>query len=76
MNTSQRMTVTPEELQQFLEPLIRKIIQEELLKVAQATSNIFFLRPDMPIYGDMKDIAHRKAAGDIELLSHDEVWDE
>ena len=76
MNTSQSMTISPDELQQLLEPLIRRIIREELFNVVQQTSNIFFLSPDMPLYADMKDIAQRKAAHEIELYSHDEVWNE
>jgi hypothetical protein len=76
MNTSQRITISPDELQQLLEPLIRRIIREELFKVTQQTSNIFFLSPDMPLYKDMEEIAQRKAAHDIELYSHDEVWNE
>ena len=74
MKTSQPITMSSEELQQALEPLIRRIIREELFKAAQQTSRLFFLNPDMPLYQDMEDIAQRKAAGDIELISHDEVW--
>ena len=76
MNTSQRITISPDELQQLLEPLIRRIIREELFKVTQQTSNIFFLSPDMPLYEDMEEIAQRKAAHDIELYSHEEVWND
>lgn len=74
MKTSQPIIVSSDELQQALEPLIRRIIREELFKVTQQTSRLFFLNPDMPLYQDMEDIAQRKAAGDIELISHDEVW--
>lgn len=43
MNTPQQITLCTDELQQVLEPLIRKIIREELFTVIQQTSNIFFL---------------------------------
>ena len=76
MNTSQQITIGANELQQVLEPLIRRIIREELFKVIQQTSNIFFLSPEMPLYKDMEEIAQRKASHDIELLPHDEVWNE
>ena len=76
MNTPQQITLCTDKLQQVLEPLIRRIIREELFKVIQQTSNIFFLSPDMPLYKNMEEIAQRKASHDIELLSHDEVWNE
>jgi hypothetical protein len=76
MNRPQQITLCTDELQQVLEPLIRRIIREELFKVIQQTSNIFFLSPDMPLYKDMEEIAQRKASHDIELLPHDEVWNE
>ncbi len=76
MNTSQNITCSPDELQQVLEPLIRRIIREELFNITQQTSHIFFLNPDMPIYKDMQEIARRKAVHDIDLASHDEVWNE
>lgn len=76
MNTSQHITIGADELQQLLEPLIRKIIREELSKVVQQTSHMFFLSPDMPLYEDMEEIAQRHAAHEIELYSHDEVWNE
>ena len=76
MNTPQQITLCTDELQQVLEPLIRKIIREELFTVIQQTSNIFFLSPDMPLYKDMEEIAQRKASHNIELLPHDKVWNE
>jgi len=76
MNTPQQITLCTDKLQQVLEPLIRRIIREELFKVIQQTSNIFFLSPDMPLYKDMEEIAQRKTSHDIELLPHDEVWNE
>ncbi|MDY0091562.1 MAG: hypothetical protein RBT80_02580 [Candidatus Vecturithrix sp.] len=74
MNTSQQITVSQDELQQLLEPLIRRVIREELLRIIQRQPDIFFLHPDMPIYADMEEIAQRKATKGIELFSHEEVW--
>ena len=76
MNTPQQITINCDELQQLLEPLIRRIIREELSNIIQNTSNMFFLSPDMPLYDDMKEIAQRKATNDIEIYSDDEVWNE
>ncbi len=73
MNSSQQITMSQDELQHLLEPLIRRVIREELLRIAQQP-DVFFLHPDMSLYEDMEDIAQRKAAETIELFSHDEVW--
>ncbi len=74
--TPQQVTISIEELQQTLEILIRRVVREELTRLSQQVPNIFYLTPDMPLYEDMEEIAHRKAADDIELYSHDEVWNE
>lgn len=74
MNTSQQIKMSQDELQHLLEPLIRRVIREELLRLAKQQSDVFFLYPKMPIYEDMEDIAQRKAADTIELFSHEEVW--
>lgn len=74
MNTSQQITMSQDELQHLLEPLIRRVIREELLRIAKQQSDVFFLHPKMPIYEDMEEIAQRKAADTIELFLHEEVW--
>jgi hypothetical protein len=76
MDTSQNRMVDPDELQQILEPLIRKIIREELLNIARQNTNVFYLDPEMPLYKDLQEISHRSKNDKIELLSHEEVWDD
>ena len=76
MNTSQKVMFNQDDLKQVLEPLIRRVVREELLRVAQQQSDIFFLHSDMPLYADMEDIAQRKVSDTIELISHKEVWGE
>ena len=76
MNKSEKITLSQEQLQHILEPLIRRVIREELSQVVQQKPGVFFLRPDMPLYNDMQEIAERKAAGTIELFSHQELWNE
>lgn len=76
MNTSRPITLSQDELQHLLEPLIRRVIREELLRVVQQQPDVFFLHPKMPLYADMEEIAQRKAADTIELFSHEEVWNE
>lgn len=63
-----------EEITKILEPLIRRIIREELTRLVKAEPGTFYLDPDMPLYKDMEDILQRKAKGNIKLHSHDEVW--
>jgi len=76
MNPTQKATFSVEELQQTLEPLLRKIIREEITKVAQEQKNIFYMSPEMPLYKDMEEISERKEKSKIKLYSHEEVWDE
>jgi hypothetical protein len=63
-----------EQIRRILEPLIRKIIREELSRLVKAQPCTFYLDPDMPIYQDMEKILQRKTAGHIKLHNHDEVW--
>jgi hypothetical protein len=76
MDTSKNRMVDSDELQQILEPLIRKIIREELLNIARLNTNIFCLNPDTPLYNDLQEISQRRKKGRIELFSHEEVWDD
>ena len=74
--SAQQLTMNLEDIQRVLEPLLRRIIREEVIKLSQEFPQTFYLTPDMPLYEDMEDIAHRKAVGDIVLYSHEEVWNE
>ncbi len=68
--------MSAEDISKILEPLIRRVVREELGRIAQTRPDIFYLTPDMPIYNDMKDLKKRKSQGKIKLYSHDEVWGE
>ncbi len=76
MNTPRQATINLDDLQHILESLIRKIIREELEKVTQRVPSTFFLDPEAPLYEDMKNILRRKTKKEVELFSHDEVWNE
>ncbi len=77
MTTStQQLTMNLEDIRRVLEPLLRRIIREEVIKLFQELPQTFYLTSDMPLYEDMEDIAYRKASGDIVLYSHEEVWNE
>ncbi len=62
------ITISTDELSQILEPMIRKVIREEL--------NILILSPESQLYSDMQTLLQRKNTNDIQLKSHAEVWDE
>jgi hypothetical protein len=76
MNQTQQNSTQIEEITRALEPLIRRIIREELERIAKKEPNLFLLDPDMPLYEHMKDIKQRKAQGRIQLHTHEEVWGE
>ena len=64
------------ELVNTLEPMIRRVVREELLRVLKMNTEFFHLKPEMPLYDDMLEISQRKALCQIEFLSHEEVWRE
>lgn len=68
-------TIGPEELSKLLEPIIRRVVREELDRIIGMNPNIFHLQEDMPLHEDMQDILERKAKNQIKLHSHKEVWD-
>lgn len=67
-------TLIVEELIKALEPVIRRIIKEELKSVVEKQTDIFHLNPDMPLYNDMLDIKERNQRNELEFMSHEEVW--
>ena len=73
---SQTGKINTEELANTLEPMIRRVVREELLKVFKKNADAFQLTPDMPLYEDMEDISQHKAEDKIKLHSHEEVWGE
>ncbi len=65
-----------EKLTDLLEPLIRRIVREEMERVIRKKQNIFYLNPEIPLYGDLTEIHRRKTEGKNKFYSHDEVWSE
>ena len=76
MVNDHQTSIKIEELSKILEPLIRRVVREELVRIAQKEPRLFYLDPDMPLYDDMQDLKRRKAQGDIELHAHKEVFGE
>lgn len=71
---SNAQNITKKELASALEPMIRRIVREELLKVLKKNTGIYQLTPEMPLYKDMEEITRRKTQNKVKLYSHDEVW--
>ena len=46
------------------------------LNIARQNTNIFSLVPEMPLYKGLQEISCRSKNDKIELLSHEEVWDD
>ncbi len=69
-------TMNTEEINGVLEPLIRKIIREELERIVKKEQKFFILNSDMPLYDDLLEINKRKIEGKNEFYSHAEVWGE
>jgi len=72
-HSSQQIVFNVDDLLTTLEPLIRRIIREELADFA--LENIVYLEPNTPLYNDMQDIKNRSTQGKVKLYSHEEVWD-
>ena len=73
---SQAKNIDAKELANTLEPMIRRVIREELLRVLKKETDIFQLTPEMPLYEDMEEIRQRKKEDQIKLHLHEEVWSE
>ena len=76
MPQNSNISIKFEDISKIIEPIIRRVIREELTKMARQKPGIFYLEPEMPLYKDMQDLRRRKAKGKIDLYSHEEVWDE
>ncbi|MDM8518786.1 hypothetical protein QUF64_01965 [Anaerolineales bacterium HSG6] len=74
--SQEKTALESETLLQSFEPLIRRVVREELAMIGQAEPETFDLTPDMPLYEDMVELSERKSRDEIELYSHQEVWNE
>ena len=74
--TQKSDTINIDKLAEALEPVIRRVVREELTRLLKKNTAIFNLTQDMPLYEDMVEISQHKAQGKIKLHSHDEVWSE
>lgn len=57
-----------------LEPVIRRIVREELNVIAERHTGIFQIAPESPLHAELTELKARNERGGLELLSHEEVW--
>ena len=69
MNHPQQLSAKMEDIAKTLEPLIRRIIREELTRIVKKKPDMFYLDPEMQLYKDMENIKQRKTKGHIKLHS-------
>ena len=74
--TYQNQSIDLRALSELLEPLIRRVVREELLHFAEEHPDTFYLEPDSPLYADLLTISERNAQGMLRLYNHTEVWGE
>ena len=74
--SNQNLKMTTEELLKVLEPLVRRVVREELTEILQQFTKTVYLPQESPLYRDMQDILVRKASQELEFMTHEEVWRE
>ena len=76
MSQASEITMDVNHLVAALEPLLRKIVWEELAELVKRQPRLFRLRPTMPIYQDMVELLERKQQHKTQFYTHAEVWPE
>ncbi len=66
--------ISADDLIKAMEPAIRRIIREELERIADSRPEIFYIETDMPLYQDMLEIRKRSREKKLKFYSHEEVW--
>jgi len=69
MSHPQKTSDNMEDITKAMEPLIRRIIREELARIVKKKPDMFYLNPEMPLYRDMEEIKQRKTQDRIKLQS-------
>ena len=67
MSRPQKTLYNMEKITKAMEPLIRRIIREELERIVKKEPDMFYLDPEMPLYKDMEEIKQRKTQKRIKL---------
>ena len=63
-----------EEFIKALEPVIRRVVREELSAIVEQRPEVFRLTPDSPLYDDLTELQERTKRGELGFISHEEVW--
>jgi hypothetical protein len=71
-----KSAMNTEEISCILEPLIRRIIREELERMVQKEQKMFFLKSDSPLYDDLVEISSRTMEGKTNFIHMPDVWGE
>ena len=64
-----------EEFIRALEPVIRRVVREELNAIIEQRPEVFQLAPDSPLYDDLIELQDRNKRGELTFVSHEEVWE-
>ena len=64
-----------EEFIRALEPVIRRVVREELNAIVEQRPKVFQLDPDSPLYDDLTELKEKNKRGELEFFSHEEVWE-
>lgn len=67
-------TLSIQDFVNALEPVIRRIVREELNVIAERHTGIFQLDPESPLHAELTELKARNERGGLEFLSHEEVW--
>jgi hypothetical protein len=67
---------TLEELTELLEPIIRRVVREELEDFAVREPRVFYLEPGSPLYEDMKELRQRAEQDELGFHSYKDVFGE
>ncbi len=65
--------IDAKQLARALEPMIRKVVREELGRMAASSPTVFYLEPGSPLYEDMERILRETQGKKVKLLSRAEA---
>jgi len=64
-----------EEFIRALEPVIRRVVREELnALVEQQRPEVFHLTPDSPLYDDLTELKEQNERGGLEFIPQEEAY--
>ena len=66
-------TIDAKQLAIALEPMIRKIVREELGRMVASKPSVFYLEPGSPLYEDMERILRETQGKKVKLLARAEA---